>query len=79
MSKDLINQIDSFCAEYDAVVLCDHTSEYNGKYRVLSALYGAQELYNCKLLQPDLLIHMGEISGDYYTIGSLRPKCLACE
>mgnify|MGYP001157678331 FL=1 len=74
MSKDLINQIDSFCAEYDAVVLCDHTSEYNGKYRVLSALYGAQELYNCKLLQPDLLIHMGEISGDYYTIGSLRPK-----
>lgn len=74
MTEKLSHQIDQFCAAHDAIVLCDHTSEYRGKYCVLSALYAAQELYDPKLLDVELLIHMGEISGDYYTIGSLHPK-----
>ncbi len=73
-SPQLIAAIDIFCATHNAVVLCDHTSGYQGKYRILSALYAAQEKCNHELLQVDLLIHMGEISGDYYTIGALHPK-----
>jgi len=73
-SPQLIVAIDIFCATHNAVVLCDHTSGYQGKYRILSALYAAQEKYSHELLQVDLLIHMGEISGDYYTIGALHPK-----
>lgn len=58
--------IDAFCKAHDSVVFCDHTSGYNGKYRVLSALIGSQS--GCRLMQSaDLIIHIGEISGDYYS------------
>ena len=61
--------LDNFCASYNAVVFCDHTSGYKGKYRVLYALVKAQG-YNQPLLpEIDILIHIGEISGDYYSWG----------
>lgn len=56
--------IDSFCATYNAVVLCDHTSGYYGEYRFQSALVGSGPNHN--LAGIDLLIHIGEVSGDYY-------------
>ncbi len=57
--------IDSFCAEHDAVVFCDHTSGYKGQYRVLFALVGSQEQYDSPCRRVDTLIHLGEVSGDY--------------
>lgn len=56
--------IDTFCASYNAVVLCDHTSGYYGEYSFQSALVGS--VANRSLLNIDLLIHLGEVSGDYY-------------
>lgn len=64
-SKKLIESVDLFCSKHNAVVLCDHTSNYNGKYKVMSALAGLQTCVQTPLLKIDLLIHIGEISGAY--------------
>ena len=74
MSDELSQAIDRFCAIHDAVVFCDHTSGYGGKYKVNFALVCAQKDYKSKLVSPDLLIHIGEVSGDTYTTKALTPK-----
>ena len=74
MSDELTEAIDRFCALHDAVVFCDHTSSYAGKYKVNFALVCAQKDYKSKLVSPDLLIHIGEVSGDTYTTKALSPK-----
>ena len=74
MSDELSQALDRFCAIHDAVVFCDHTSGYSGKYKVNFALVCAQKNYNSKLVSPDLLIHIGEVSGDTYTTKALTPK-----
>lgn len=63
--------IEQFCQLYNGVVLCDHTSSYHGEYRIDYSLIGTQVLHSFDYLQVDLLIHIGEISGDYQT-----PKCI---
>lgn len=73
-SEEETNAIDSFCATYNAVALCDHTSGYKGKYAVHHALVLSQQYYKSVLSQIDLLIHLGEISGDYCTTDKLKPK-----
>ena len=62
------NAIDYFCTKYGSVVFCDHTSNYHGKYRVLTGLIGQQENAVSKVV-PDKLIHIGQISGDYASMG----------
>lgn len=53
--------VDRFCATYDAVVICDHTSGYYGKYRLLPTL--AQFQKTGTLFETfDLMVHIGEIS-----------------
>ena len=74
MSEELSQEIDKFCSIYDSVVFCDHTSGYNGKYKVNFALVCSQKNYRSKLLSPELLIHIGEVSGDTYTTGALKSK-----
>ncbi|MBQ9672331.1 MAG: 2-succinyl-5-enolpyruvyl-6-hydroxy-3-cyclohexene-1-carboxylate synthase [Prevotella sp.] len=74
MTDELSEAIDRFCAIHDAVVFCDHTSGYSGKYRVNFALVCAQKDYKSKLVSPDVLIHIGEVSGDTYTTKALTPK-----
>lgn len=64
MSASLTAAIDAFCAAHDAVVFCDHTSGYKGKYRVLWALATSQRATFAES-RPDVLIHLGEISGAY--------------
>lgn len=73
-SEALTQAIDAFCAKYDAVVFCDHTSGYKGRYRFLSSLVAAQENGDLQLFVVDLLIHIGEVSGDYFTLGAFKPK-----
>ena len=66
IGTDLQNQIEKFCEKYNGVVLCDHTSNYYGKYKVLANLTMSQptktstDLRNIKLL-----LDIGNISGAY--------------
>lgn len=69
MSEKLSNTIDKFCLSNNAVVFSDHTSSYNGKYKILYSLVAAQRLFDKSESRPDLLIHIGEISGDYSSLG----------
>lgn len=66
--------IDKFCEENNSVVFCDHTSGYYGKYRLCFSLVACQQEYKSKLLSIDLLIHIGEVSGDVYVTNALNPK-----
>lgn len=68
-TKEEISSIDAFCAAHDAVVFCDHTSGYYGKYAVHSGLIFGQDKTS-ELSCVDLCISVGEISGD--TMGMLR-------
>ena len=60
---ELTEAVDTFCARYDAVVLCDQTSNYRGKYRVLSTIVCSQRKENSGLRNFDLLIHIGDVTG----------------
>lgn len=71
-SAELTETVDRFCAEHDAVVFVDHSSGYHGRYKILPALAAAQELYSTDMFDIDLLIHIGEQSGDYYTFYRLH-------
>ncbi len=71
-SEELTRIIDKFCSVYDAVVFCDHTSGYKGEYRVLYPIVASQQISDEGIDNLDILIHIGEVSGDYYTQGRLR-------
>lgn len=72
--QSAIKAIDSFCNNHNAVVFCDKTSNYNGKYRIDYALIAAQMQWEPSTTSPELLIHIGEVSGDTYTQGKLKPQ-----
>ncbi|MCG9606872.1 thiamine pyrophosphate-binding protein [Vibrio alginolyticus] len=57
--------IDQFCLSNNAVVFCDHTSGYSGSFRVNFSLVAAQDNMNRSIFIPDVMIHIGEVSGDY--------------
>ena len=67
MNDTLIKEIDEFCEKYNGVVLCDHTSNYNGKYKILGNIICNQNVTN-SLRDIDLLIDIGNISGAYMPI-----------
>ncbi len=69
MKASLSEAIDRFCATNDAVVFCDHTSNYKGHYRVFNSLVGAQDAYTSSLCRCDLLIHIGEVTAAYELLG----------
>lgn len=56
--------IDRFCGEHDAVVFTDHTSAYNGAYKVCMELPYMQKKNTHPSARMDILLHMGGISGD---------------
>ena len=64
----LEKSIDEFCEKYNSVVICDHTSNYKGKYGVLLNILCDQEQYRSENCNFDLLIHLGNISGAYMQI-----------
>lgn len=68
-SGRLEQEIDSFCENNNAVVLCDHTSNYYGKYKLKISLLFVQE--NPPIKKFDLIIYLGDITGDYYTAKAL--------
>lgn len=66
-SEAATKALEGFCETNNAVVICDHTSGYKGKFRLLYALAGGQITGDHASYCPDLLIHIGEVSGDYYS------------
>lgn len=72
-SDSLSSAIDDFCDSHNAVVLCDSTSNYYGKYRVQMPMALIQKYYYPDCLNLSLLIHIGEITGDY-TINRIKAK-----
>lgn len=62
--------IDEFCATYDAVVCCDHTSGYRGKYEVHGQLVFGQQMWQSSLRNANLCIHIGEVSGDQFCVNA---------
>ncbi len=70
-SDNLTKEVEEFCQKYNAVVLCDHTSNYHGKYKIMPNLICDQNGYFSPLKNIDTLIHIGDVSGAYI---SLNPK-----
>ena len=68
MSKVLTESIDTFCETYNAMVAVDPTANYNGKYKVPYQLV-AQQNIDDENQNPDLLIHIGEMSDMAYIVG----------
>ena len=68
--QKLVDAVDKFCEQYNAVVLCDHTSKYHGKYRILFNLVTSQDCYHAPCNHFNLLIHIGNISGAYPSFDS---------
>lgn len=63
--KELISAVESFCEMYDAVVLCDHISNYPGKYGVYYTLLTSQTNKDFPCAQIDTCIYIGDISSAY--------------
>lgn len=57
--------LEQFALAFDAPVFCDHTSGYRGQNRLVFALGAAQHMFERAAYHPDVLIHIGEITGDY--------------
>lgn len=64
----LTKLVDDFCKKYDAVVLCDQTSNYRGSYRVMPHILCSQINYQTLANHFDTMIHLGQISGSYLSI-----------
>lgn len=71
-SEEETKALEAFCEAHDAVVFCDHTSQYKGKYAVHTSLMGAQSYTYDILTKIDTLIHIGEETGDTFTMNSLK-------
>ncbi|MBO4804202.1 MAG: 2-succinyl-5-enolpyruvyl-6-hydroxy-3-cyclohexene-1-carboxylate synthase [Muribaculaceae bacterium] len=71
-SAELTQAIDAFCASHDAVVFCDITSGYHGKYEFHPSLLASQFNWGKEPIRPNLMIHIGEVSGDY-PVDTLSP------
>lgn len=65
---ELTDKVDNFCRLHNAVVICDHTSNYRGRYGVLASLVMSQEIQNSTLNSFGLIIHIGNVSGAYLNL-----------
>ena len=70
-SPELEAAVDKFCATHNAVVFCDHTSGYRGKYEVHAQMLFSQIKWKTQLSEVNLCIHIGEVTGDQY---KMRPS-----
>lgn len=67
-SDTLTDAVDRFCTEYNAVVICDHTSNYKGKYKAFASLTAQQKYARSVLRDLDVMIHIGDVSGASFGI-----------
>lgn len=71
-SKQLTELVDKFCEAYNAVVFSDTVANYNGKYRMNYSLVSCQAEMKRACQNPDLLIHIGDMSDEASKAG--QPK-----
>lgn len=67
--------LEKFVNSHNVAVLCDHTSSYSGSRSIHSAFLCSQKIKSnpgFKSLMPDIVLHVGEISGDSPTTSFLR-------
>lgn len=64
INNELQSEIETFCSNYNAVVICDYTSNYYGKYKIQFNILCDQESIDMPN-NFDLLIHIGNTSGAY--------------
>lgn len=67
-TKEETEAIDKFCASNNAVVFCDSTGGYIGKYAVPFHLVNGQVNYVSPLKNLDLMIHIGEVSATFHVM-----------
>ncbi len=72
-NERLTSLVDRFCATHDAIVVCDHTSGYNGRYKILPTLLLMQKNANSPFEDFDLMVHIGEVSAAAF-FGSVPTK-----
>lgn len=68
-SGELTECVDAFCEKYDAFVICDHISNYKGKYGISPCVSG-QQLYANTIIKEkfDLIIHIGDVHAPWVNI-----------
>ncbi len=67
-TDELLSAVDQFCEKFNAVILCDHTSNYKGEFKVLPHLTCAQSQLIFEYKNYDLLIDIGDVSGAYLSL-----------
>lgn len=72
MMEALTESIDKFCRINNAIVIHDHTSGYHGSRGIHYALIGSQQQLDAAANYPDLVIHIGEVSGDYFGLRDMH-------
>lgn len=68
---ELTQLVSCIVQKLNALVFCDHTSNYHGDNRVLASLLASQDRYTSPIFRTDILIHIGEVSGDSRIQGKL--------
>lgn len=64
-TDSLTDAVDSFCEAWDSVVVCDHTSNYKGRFRLENELALSQDNWKKSVCSFNTLIYIGEVSGSY--------------
>jgi 2-succinyl-5-enolpyruvyl-6-hydroxy-3-cyclohexene-1-carboxylate synthase len=64
---ELTEKVEDFCKQHNAVVICDHTSNYRGSHGVLASLVLAQEK-ETDFNKFELIVHIGNVSGAYLNL-----------
>lgn len=76
-SVELTHGVERFCESNNAVVLCDQTSNYQGKYRIqypLAINQSSLNKANIPAYEMDTLIHIGGVTGEEGAARMVRSK-----
>lgn len=80
-SKAEAESLERFSKTRNVAVLVDHTSNFSGSRSILSSLAAentSRWSSDYSELRPDLVIDLGEVSGDYVTTGFLKATGAEC-
>jgi 2-succinyl-5-enolpyruvyl-6-hydroxy-3-cyclohexene-1-carboxylate synthase len=72
MTESLVLALDAFCSVNNAAIFYDHTSGYYGSKGLHFSLIGIQTQIEFGETKPDLIIHIGEVTGDYHGIHDMQ-------
>ena len=73
-SRSETTALEKFCQNTGSPVYCDHTSGYHGKNRIQISILACQSFLDKSIIKPDLIIYIGEITGDYALLSLNGPE-----